>query len=1077
MKSLCLPALFLIILAGCSNPEYFVEEVDNPVFKPNIEFMGQEDLNHPGFQMLREKYQLDTIFHGETDEFKRILMLRHWIRSVVSINDHGDPYPGDGYVEGILDAALEGQGFHCGHFMKVQNGIMNAYGYVSRTLGAGPGVKGGPDGHHGINEIWLNDYQKWFLSDAKYDHHFEKDGVPLSALEIRDEYLKNGAADIIRVKGPERFPTPYDPETGTSWERSAQTYTWIEYHTHNDMFSVWPEHETLLSMFEDDYFRDHIWIWDDKPHWAYDKPEFMRLVSKRDAIEWTPNTIASEVRIKGNVAAIRLFSDTPNLKEYQMRAASSGMWEAVGDSIDLDLSGKKHEWRFRAMNLAGVSGPEHKIVVSRKEDSDAENSTELFKAGIKLIPYPQEVLIEGEDFVPGAQVSIILDRSASERERFTASELARQLEEDWGIQAVISDESSAAAIILTHEGLTEKITELPAKKALQAYELIAASDQLIIRAQGEAGIFYGTQTLLQLIKNGKDGAHVPGMRISDWPDIAERACHYDTKHHQDKREYVESFIRDLARYKINMLVWEWEDKFLYPSHPGIGAPGAFTMEEMQEITRYARKYHVQLVPLVQGLGHVSYILKWPQYNHLREIEASNWEFCPLKEESYELLSDLWKDAIEATPGSEYIHIGSDETYEIGMCEHCRQRADEVGKSGLYHQFIKKAGAPLQALGRSVMVWERPMGWTESNSPATGVEPLQGLVLMEDYHYESGDFEFAQEAKAAGHEIFSYDPNPGIEPLFLPYFFKLRGEGENEREAESALQNSYNAVSQAAKSGHFDGMINTSWDDSGLHNQVWMLSFINSAEWAWSGANPSAEEFIDKFFLNYYGDSSSHMKELFHLLNRAAYYYYKSFERRVWHYGDIGKTHLPDLPRGDNLEYNEFWNREYAEKIDESREQLVHLERAMAIIRVNQSAGIRNSYDLEIFSSIVQLLKHTCNTYLALSDLELAIKEAHRQRYLSKEASTKALEQAVHIIEANLMEREMVYRELVATWEKTRLPKGMSTDEKEFFHQQDRARHFAFRRADMSYLIYDEELLGLEEYLEKLLDYMEYYRSL
>jgi hypothetical protein len=474
---------------------------------------------------------------------------------------------------------------------------------------------------------------------------------------------------------------------------------------------------------------------------------------------------------------------------------------------------------------------------------------------------------------------------------------------------------------------------------------------------------------------------------------------------------------------------------------------------------------------------VSYILKWPQYNHLREIEASNWEFCPLKEESYELLSDLWKDAIEATPGSEYIHIGSDETYEIGMCEHCRQRADEVGKSGLYHQFIKKAGAPLQALGRSVMVWERPMGWTESNSPATGVEPLQGLVLMEDYHYESGDFEFAQEAKAAGHEIFSYDPNPGIEPLFLPYFFKLRGEGENEREAESALQNSYNAVSQAAKSGHFDGMINTSWDDSGLHNQVWMLSFINSAEWAWSGANPSAEEFIDKFFLNYYGDSSSHMKELFHLLNRAAYYYYKSFERRVWHYGDIGKTHLPDLPRGDNLEYNEFWNREYAEKIDESREQLVHLERAMAIIRVNQSAGIRNSYDLEIFSSIVQLLKHTCNTYLALSDLELAIKEAHRQRYLSKEASTRALEQAVHIIEANLMEREMVYRELVATWEKTRLPKGMSTDEKEFFHQQDRARHFAFRRADMSYLIYDEELLGLEEYLEKLLDYMEYYRSL
>ncbi len=1079
MKTIFLPVLFFIVVAGCNNPEYALEEVDNPPFKPNVEFLGYENLNQPGFQILIEKYQLDTIFHGETDEFKRILLLRHWIRSVVSIDNHGDPYPGDGYVEGILDAALEGQGFHCGHFMKVQNGIMNAYGYVSRTLGAGPGVKGGPDGHHGINEIWLNDYEKWFLSDAKYDHHFEKDGIPLSALEIRDEYLKNGATDIIRVKGPERISTPYDPETGTSWERSAQTYTWIEYHTHNDMFTVWPEHETLLSMYEDDYFRNHIWIWDDKPHWAYDKPEFMRLVSDRDAFEWTPNTIASEVRIKGNVARISLFSDTPNLTEYQMRVIPAGEWEVVEESFGLDLSDERHELQFRTMNLAGVSGPLHKIVIKRNEDGEHETATttELFKAGINLIPYPQEVVVGGEDFVPGTELSIVLDGNASDQEKFTASELALQLEKEWGIRSLITDVFSPGAIRLTHEGVSEKITSLPEKKALQAYELITAADQLIIRAKGEAGLFYGTQTLLQILKHGEDGVHVPGISICDWPDIPERACHYDTKHHQDKREYVESFIRDLARYKINMLVWEWEDKFQYPSHPEIGAPGAFTMEEMQEITHYAKKYHVQLVPLVQGLGHVSYILKWPQHSHLREIPASNWEFCPLKEESYELLFDLWKDAIEATPGSEYIHIGSDETYELGMCEACRQKAEEIGKSGLYHQFIKQAGAPLQALGREVMVWERPMGWTESSSPAIGIEPLDGLVLMEDYRYEKGDYAFAREAKAAGHEVFAYDPNPGIEPLFLPYFYKLRGEGDQEKEAENSLLGSYKAISHAAKSGHFDGMINTSWDDSGLHNQVWMLSFINSAEWAWSGSNPSVEEFVHKFFLNYYGDSSSDMKELFQLLNGAAYYYYKSFERRVWHYGDIGKTHLPDLPRGDNLEYSEFWNREYAKKIDESKEQIKQMERAMEIIRANQSAGIRNSYDLEIFSSIAQLVKHTCNTYLALSDLETAVKDAHSKHFMNHEAASEALELAVSIIESNLQEREEVYKELVSIWEKTRLPKGMSTDETEFFHQQDRARHFAFRQADMSYLIFDEELLGLEEYLENLLDYIEYYRSL
>ena len=363
MKSSFYGAVLLFILTGCSPPEYKVEQVTNPPFKPNVAFRGFEDLTNPGFQKLIEKYQLDTIFQGETNELKRVLMLRHWIKNVISIDDFGDPYPGKGSPEGILDAALEGQGFHCGHFMTVQNGIMNAYGYVTRTLGAGPGVKGGPDGHHGINEIWLNDYHKWFMSDAKYDLHFEKDGIPLSSLEIRDEYLKNKAANILAVKGPERIPIDEDPETGTTRERSAQTYTWIEFHTHNDLFSAWPDHETLLTMYADEFFETHTWIWDDKPHWAYDKPEFMLLVKDRDAIEWTPNTIASEIHIEGKMAIIKLTSETPNLLAYQMKEPSSEEWMQVDASLQIDLKSKRHEWHFRIINLAGVSGPEHKIIV------------------------------------------------------------------------------------------------------------------------------------------------------------------------------------------------------------------------------------------------------------------------------------------------------------------------------------------------------------------------------------------------------------------------------------------------------------------------------------------------------------------------------------------------------------------------------------------------------------------------------------------------------------------------------------------------------------------------------------------
>jgi hexosaminidase len=229
-------------------------------------------------------------------------------------------------------------------------------------------------------------------------------------------------------------------------------------------------------------------------------------------------------------------------------------------------------------------------------------------------------------------------------------------------------------------------------------------------------------------------------------------------------------------------------------------------------------------------------------------------------------------------------------------------------------------------------------------------------------------------------------------------------------------------------------------------------------------------------MNYYGEDSKDMGELYSLLNEASYYYFESFERRVWHYGYIGKTHLPDLPRGDNLEYDEFWNREYAGRIEASHEQLKKMERAREIIRENQERSIRNPYDLELFTTCVDLVSHTCQTYLALSALERAVKEAHNQRYISHQATYQSLEDAVAIIDSNLLERHKVYHELLAVWEKTRLPKGLSTAEKQFFHRQDRARHFAFRRADMSYLIYDEELLGLENYRVKLLEYMDYYRK-
>ncbi|MEO6733065.1 MAG: beta-N-acetylhexosaminidase [Ferruginibacter sp.] len=694
------------------------------------------------------------------------------------------------------------------------------------------------------------------------------------------------------------------------------------------------------------------------------------------------------------------------------------------------------------------------------------SASELSEPGLHVIPYPKQVVIKGDDFGFNNYLNIVLDKNHTKADEFTAYEFIADLKREWNIDARISAVSAEFTIILTRQKIGSKL-------GAQGYQIMVSKNALTISAKGEDGLFYGTQTALQLIQKTAAGFKIPGLQITDWPDILERAVHYDTKHHQDKKSYVKSFIKDLARYKVNILVWEWEDKFLYPSHPEIAAAGAFSTAEIQELTDYARKYHIQIVPLVQGLGHVSYILKWPQYAKLREIEASNWEFCPLNEGTYDLLFDLWKDAVNATRGSEYIHIGSDETYELGLCAQCKIKADQIGKSGVYHTFCKRAAEYLQSFKRKVMAWERPMGWKYNESPIKDMMPAKNLILTESYD-DSTDFRVLKEAKGLGYKVFLYDLNPGTEQLFLPYFYR-----ENEHSGErisGCLENSFAALTAGVASGNFDGMIRTSWDDAGLHNQVWMMSFVMSAAYSWNGKAPDLSGFKESFFKNYYGEAAVGMEELFYLLNEGAYYYMSTFERKVWHAGEVGKTSLPDLPRGSNIEYDPFWNSRYKNMITRSQSQLVKIEKALQIIETNKKPGIKNQFDFEIFQSIAQLIRHTCLTYLDLSRLENAIREAQENTYIDRVSAFNSLKNAEKIVENILSRRRQVFDNLVNVWGKSRLPKGMSTNDKKYFFQEDRARHFANRKPDMDYLIYDEQKLDFEGYLEKLKAYTERYRS-
>jgi len=188
---------------------------------------------------------------------------------------------------------------------------------------------------------------------------------------------------------------------------------------------------------------------------------------------------------------------------------------------------------------------------------------------------------------------------------------------------------------------------------------------------------------------------------------------------------------------------------------------------------------------------------------------------------------------------------------------------------------------------------------------------------------------------------------------------------------------------------------------------------------------------------------------------------------VWHYGDVGKVHLPDLLRWEDLEYSEYWRNRYADWIRDARRELQTIEREMELIHENLVRPVRNKSDFELYLTIACLCRHNCKLILNLAELEKLLGQAHQMHFTSRPRALRFLRQAVELARSTVAECEEVYSQMVSTYEKTQLPKGLSTAERAFVHRRDRARHFANRTPDMRYLVIDEELLDLEGWADSL----------
>ncbi len=258
----------------------------------------------------------------------------------------------------------------------------------------------------------------------------------------------------------------------------------------------------------------------------------------------------------------------------------------------------------------------------------------------------------------------------------------------------------------------------------EGYGLSVTPRAVTIQANTAAGIYYGLQTLLQLMDENNA---VPCCTIEDWPDLALRGVHLDLKGCFPTYAYLESFVRRLGAFKINTILIEYEDKFPYRRHPRIALDYALTGVQIRGLASIAARNHIQIIPLLQCLGHVEYILKHKEYAGLRELPEEVSQYCPSNPASFTLFTELADEIMEAHPESRYFHIGGDETRLLGACPKCKRIAAEKGATGLYVDWLSRTIAHVKSRGKIPIMWDDIL---RHNTDSIAIDRLpRDVVLM------------------------------------------------------------------------------------------------------------------------------------------------------------------------------------------------------------------------------------------------------------------------------------------------------------------------------------------------------------
>ena len=383
----------------------------------------------------------------------------------------------------------------------------------------------------------------------------------------------------------------------------------------------------------------------------------------------------------------------------------------------------------------------------------------------------------------------------------------------------------------------------------EGYVILPRARGVAVIAATSAGLFYGAQTVKQLVINGEHGdsgngkdaplqtATIQTATIKDWPALAHRGLDDDlSRGPVPTLEFQKRQVRTLAAYKLNIYSPYFEHTLAYAGSPLIAPPGgSMSAADVAELVRYAAQYHVTVVPEQEAFGHLHHVLKYEQFSSLGETPHGQ-VLSPVQPGSLALIKQWFTQIAQQFP-SPWVHIGADETNELGK----GQTKDLVAQRGLdqvYVDFLRQIHGIIQPTGKRILFWG-DLAWHNPDLVAALPKDMIGVPWV--YDAKPSFDKYIEPFNRAGMEVWVA---PGVNNWRRVY-----------PDSNVGLVNIQHFVRDGQRLGA-KGMLNTVWNDDGegIFDQDWYGVLFGAAA-SWQPGESSIPQFQASYGAVFHGDTS------------------------------------------------------------------------------------------------------------------------------------------------------------------------------------------------------------------------------